>query len=278
MPNHVTNILRVKGDAEEVERFRKTVCGDNPVLVEHLKKSMEVKIQKLEEQVAKGNKPFAKTELKRAKNNYKKDITVSHLHFEGTIPMPSELLATQAPCPEEDREYQQELQKKYGAGNWYNWERQNYGCKWGAYEVQGPEEIEDGLRYRFLTAWSAPDGWLQTTSKLFPSLEFTDSFLSEGGGAGVIRHWVDEDIQEYEELEEHEWLLENDPAFAEEYHWVTEGDYEELKNFILNEKDCFSWASNEKIFIERIPKEQLPLFIGCWEFFDDLFQERMQSI
>jgi len=45
---------------------------------------------------------------------------------------------------------------KYGARDWYDWARQNWGTKWGAYDVELLKESEDQLFYQFHTAWSPP--------------------------------------------------------------------------------------------------------------------------
>jgi hypothetical protein len=42
MPNHITNIMRVSGPADELERFRKTVSvKDNPTLLQMHKDELE---------------------------------------------------------------------------------------------------------------------------------------------------------------------------------------------------------------------------------------------
>jgi len=44
-----------------------------------------------------------------------------------------------------------------GRPNWYDWNRENWGTKWGAYDLTiVDDEQEDEISVQFLTAWSPP--------------------------------------------------------------------------------------------------------------------------
>lgn len=50
------------------------------------------------------------------------------------------------------------LVKKYGADNWYDWSLNNWGCKWNA----NSEPVEDGdYEFRFETPWGEPEGFIK---------------------------------------------------------------------------------------------------------------------
>lgn len=45
---------------------------------------------------------------------------------------------------------------KYGVTNWYDWANENWGTKWGAYEVFIEAQTGTSLVLQFNTAWSPP--------------------------------------------------------------------------------------------------------------------------
>jgi hypothetical protein len=54
----------------------------------------------------------------------------------------------------------------------YDWERQHWGCKWGACHSVLAERWEGGVRYEFDTAWGPPLAFLKTASRAWPELMF----------------------------------------------------------------------------------------------------------
>ena len=52
--------------------------------------------------------------------------------------------------------------------NWYNWNLDNFGTKWDAYEISEIIRENDFARLSFHTAWSPPKKWLDTVMKKFP--------------------------------------------------------------------------------------------------------------
>jgi len=61
------------------------------------------------------------------------------------------------------------------SGGGYDWQKDNWGVKWGAVDanlLEGP----DGLCYYFETAWVPPLPFLQAVSELNPALTFLLSF------------------------------------------------------------------------------------------------------
>ncbi len=50
------------------------------------------------------------------------------------------------------------LRAKYGATNWYDWQRENWGTKWGTYDLKVHEMGGDGspILIEFQTAWGPP--------------------------------------------------------------------------------------------------------------------------
>ena len=74
-----------------------------------------------------------------------------------------------------------ELIKKYGADNWYDWCNNNWGTKWGAYDVY---KIDD-YSFSFLSAWSTPISAMIVLSKCYPEVEIMVRYFDEDFGANV---------------------------------------------------------------------------------------------
>lgn len=54
----------------------------------------------------------------------------------------------------------------------YNWEREHWGCKWGACHAELVDEWEGHLTYTFDTAWSPPLAGLASIGPQWPALIF----------------------------------------------------------------------------------------------------------
>ncbi len=111
---------------------------------------------------------------------------------------------------------------------------------------------------------------------MFPNLEFKDSWREEGGFAGnfiVYNGNVTE-----EDVEEHDWLLEHDSAYSNEYEFITKGDYKKvLKNFIKKDELC--WSSLNPFLLDRLKDEDLPLFIEFeWHNTRSWFENRLKGV
>lgn len=98
------------------------------------------------------------------------------------FPMPIELEVTTSPSKEPN----QDLIKRFGHDNWYDWRCENYGTKWDS----DSDNYGDDYVY-FETAWSPPLPWLQKVAKDYPELTFRIDYSEEGmqfGGVCVALH------------------------------------------------------------------------------------------
>ncbi len=83
----------------------------------------------------------------------------------------------------------------------YEWCIENWGTKWGLYEVDLLEEdLENGhLNYYFETAWSPPEPVILAMSKRFPGLEFQHEYFESGAGyQGGVRLQAGEAVEEFQ--------------------------------------------------------------------------------
>lgn len=63
-----------------------------------------------------------------------------------------------------------------------HWERQNWGCKWGACQTEPVEERPQSVVYRFATANDPPIEFIQHVSRQWPRLTFLLEYEEEGAG------------------------------------------------------------------------------------------------
>ena len=158
MPNHVTNKLVITGSDEQIHDF----------------------VSKVNVKTEDGDDGF---------------------DFNGLVPTPAELKDTTAPStvvPDDQyaslvaegtplhgkisQSRANHLMKTYGATDWYDWCCANWGTKWGAYDVNDWNVCENEAVVTFNTAWSPPTEFLINASKLYPHLQFKNTYCDEGGG------------------------------------------------------------------------------------------------
>jgi hypothetical protein len=130
--------------------------------------------------------------------------------FESLIPMPKELEGTTSPSKSSN----EELIKKYGTDNWYDWCNNNWGTKWGDYDItkSDPANLvqysypfkEDGeedyvnpientdnsyVHFYYDTAWApGSDQLCDALCLKFPELNFNLYYEEPGMGfAGQVK-------------------------------------------------------------------------------------------
>lgn len=98
-------------------------------------------------------------------------------------------------------ECSQNLIRKYGTNNWYDWSLNNWGCKWDA-RMSDPVEIGN-YEFRFETPWSIPEKFIKTFAlrayEKCPNSSFTwwweeeqgfgQEFFIESGKITITKDW-----------------------------------------------------------------------------------------
>jgi len=145
MPNWVFNTLAITGNSEELARFK--AQASQPYESRH---------PRMEQDLTTGNWEF---------------VPGSHI-VEG------ELLFWNFVKPDD-------LDKYFEGETWYDWNVQNWGCKWEARSEL--EDQSDGeLIYSFDTAWSPAEPVFHEMVRQFPTLSFTLNYQEEQGWGGEI--------------------------------------------------------------------------------------------
>lgn len=78
--------------------------------------------------------------------------------------------------------------QNYGHSTWYDWSMANWGTKWNSYGYQEPPYTEkefDGATVEFQTAWSAPTPVLIALAEKYPDLDFEIKWADEDFGYNV---------------------------------------------------------------------------------------------
>ena len=154
MPNHCSNILKIKGKQEDLAKFKKLAAAIS-------------------------------TEYDSITGKAKKEKTI--MDFNKFIPYPKKYKDLDKAAAKYQREHPNAFDAPkdgYNSGG-YEWCINNWGTKWNAYE----ENLKEGrnmLTYAFTTAWSPPEKVLNKMATMFPKLNFKDTWSEEGGNKGVI--------------------------------------------------------------------------------------------
>lgn len=215
MPNHTTNVLELTGYADEVTAFVNKVSGGNNTVFDFNT------IVPIPQELVGTKSPtdiLTQEEIDKAKAEYEAKDDKYKANY---IKMCGELTKYSFGMT---KEQSAELIAKYGYDGWYNWQCNNWGTKWGAYDVVGWDNNERGYAIvTFFTAWTPPTPFLVSASKVYPNIKFKNAYSDEGGGFVGQVEIEDGVITEFEP----EWYSKDGIALRVELGAYSEGsDYE----------------------------------------------------
>jgi len=107
------------------------------------------------------------------------------------------------------------FKKDYGETNWYDWQNNNWGCKWGTSSSMLQEDEPEELQYSFQSPWCAPLTGLLYVSTKYPELNFELTQEDEGQGFLLYHNFRDGDM-----LKEIEGNCEVPEKLEEELEWI----------------------------------------------------------
>ncbi len=96
------------------------------------------------------------------------------------FPLPDELENSTYPTRDLPKEKSEELIKKYGFNNWYDWSHYNYGTKWSDSETEISKDSDTELSGYFDTPWCSPENGIRYLSRRFNDTTFEVDYF-EGG-------------------------------------------------------------------------------------------------
>lgn len=107
--------------------------------------------------------------------------------YKSFIPCPEELFEVTSPVREEQAELAEQMRQKYGATDWYEWQYNNWGVKWGdchTFMDSEPAQLGNGkweVVYVYDLPWGDGEQAHVKISALFPTLRFAYDFDEEAG-------------------------------------------------------------------------------------------------
>lgn len=74
----------------------------------------------------------------------------------------------------------------YGSTSWYHWCINNWGTKWNAYECDVKEDVVE-----FETAWSCPEPIIKKLAEMYPDIEIEHMWADEdmGNNSGCVKYY-----------------------------------------------------------------------------------------
>jgi len=124
--------------------------------------------------------------------------------------------------------------------NWYNWNIQNWGCKWDCQDVYVADN-GNKLTVSFSTAWDVPRGIVVAMAKKYPDLQIEWRYLEEQCWGGVYTLYA---------------------GHAEETQsWDNPSCHAEFVAFGIEEECVCQWGMEEDVYFDDCPRvvtESLP--------------------
>lgn len=137
-----------------------------------------------------------------------------------------------------EREKQYEANKaKYGSKDWYDWNCDHWGSKWGDCETYMVENNDSELHFSFASAWSPPLQGIAQLARMFPELRFMVSYDESGMGYFGVAVFspdgeIDDNYREYTDLDGYDSLdLDSD----NDDYWE---EWEKLQEMVCEEQDA----------------------------------------
>ena len=173
MPNWCYQHMTIAGNTKNLKAFRKAI---------HITEVAEAKVGNDDLQIAN-----AETSDLPLDTNFVTDKVSEYDSLNHLFPTPQELRDTVAGSMQEGSDEALALAKqevsnmeKYGHKNWYDWNNENWGTKWGACDLQVNDEINNQrLTMYYESAWSPASGLIKNISGQFPELIFAISYTEE---------------------------------------------------------------------------------------------------
>jgi hypothetical protein len=171
MPNHIQNIVKIKGNKEDIAKCAKTIFkGDKFSFKNIIPRPTDLEIEK-SSYLGDGITLINGTEEQ-------KERVITKFKRWANEERPLETFI------EESKELGRkalENQKKYGFTDWYDWSIENWGTKWDAYEIDY-DVTEDTINLNFQTAWNTPYPIFEELSRMFPNISIYVDFADEDLG------------------------------------------------------------------------------------------------
>jgi len=191
MPNHVTNILTISGDAELVIKIKSEISSIDEDGDLHAIDFNKIVPAPGSLNITAGSATNNGIAIINYRNG---DLTAMDGIMENTswkFNSPEELidhLLDKDLADLEDGQTALDNFKKYGHIDWYSWNNDNWGTKWNAYEI----DIRENGDIKFETAWSNPYQVMEALSLKYPEAIISVRYADEDFGHNVGEYTLTE--------------------------------------------------------------------------------------
>ena len=189
MPNWVITRIYITGPEDKIKEFEGKVLRPNEDEEGEFQRTFSFdRIKGRPEELANTTAPNPKPEVRKVKDLQGNEIEIEvyrdvindweivQASSRGETP-PEPILCNNATTAQ-----QQELRRKYGSSNWYDWNLENWGTKWDCSESTYSEE--DKI-LQFQTPWACPQEIIGEMKLMFPDLKFNGNYADEDFGSNV---------------------------------------------------------------------------------------------
>lgn len=275
MPNHIENIITLKGDEKKIREMFETIQSDDYGLgtvdfnkIIPMPESLNIEAGSKTDSGLKLYKEFIseclfdcrETDILKISADTLAESEKAYLSKRKGIDSAEWKLAKTA---------WNNIQK-YGAPTWYEWCINNWGTKWGAYGYSETIDYSQNNYLSFQTAWSAPHPILQKLSEMYPDIIFEHEWADEDIGVNCGRKCYSngECTEEYypeSEIEATEFAFrvwDYDPSDYDLMLNKTETAYINIEN---DEYDLISLFGKPALFTnERLTDADIPKGLFCY--------------
>lgn len=206
MPNHVKNILKLKGSKEDVNSLLESISSKDAetsekILIDFNKIIPMPKTIRETESGSITDQAIAVYAYKeKGVDSYLRKIAnypwARQKNFKNLDELCDNLIENGA-TTELGKKFFDNI-KLYGVPTWYEWANRYWGTKWNAYSIK---EIEDGVSW--CTAWDGVPELMVMLSSKFPDVELHYFYANEDTGYGIgIMVIKNGDIIQSEDIDE----------------------------------------------------------------------------
>lgn len=90
-----------------------------------------------------------------------------------------------------------------------DWQVENWGTKWDCYNFKIEHQGKTGLQVKFTTAWDPPYAFFYNLMKKYSDIWLRCDWIEEGGNAGVLVGYINDDGIYVKEMNWKDWCLED---------------------------------------------------------------------
>jgi hypothetical protein len=202
MPNHISNILTIEGDAKRVAQIKNEILSvDEDGNIRHIDFNKIVPMPESLNITSGSTTDNGLAILKYREGDPTRINEMMGYQWAKEFSTPEDLInhiLEKGSANLEEAQKALDNERLYGHRDWYSWSNANWGTKWNAYDTN--ESGDDGVY--FDTAWSNPYPVMEALSRKYPDVVFHVRFADEDFGHNVGEYSLKNGDMIYENIPE----------------------------------------------------------------------------